>query len=82
MTRCTCCNAPLSDKEATLKHNDTQDYLDMCTECINDIQDSNADIVLTTELHTFGIEEVYNDDNDYVQSVDDLTDYSSITYTS
>jgi hypothetical protein len=34
---CTCCNKILSDYEATLKHAETGEYLDTCTECLSEI---------------------------------------------
>jgi hypothetical protein len=34
---CTCCNKVLSDYEATLKHAETGEYLDTCTECLGEI---------------------------------------------
>ena len=33
--RCVCCGKMLSDYEATLKHGDTGEYLDTCTECLD-----------------------------------------------
>jgi hypothetical protein len=45
MTRCVCCNHVLSDYEATLKHGETGEYLDTCTECLSEIQ---ALVPLTT----------------------------------
>ena len=32
--RCCCCDVPLSDYEATLKHTVTGQYLDMCLKCL------------------------------------------------
>lgn len=39
---CTCCNKVLSDYEATRKHGDTGQYLDMCTVCLDEVQDLAA----------------------------------------
>lgn len=33
--RCTCCNKLLSDFEATRKHAETGEYLDMCNKCLS-----------------------------------------------
>ena len=35
---CVCCNKVLSDYEATLKHAETGEYLDTCTDCLSEIQ--------------------------------------------
>jgi hypothetical protein len=32
--RCSCCNAPLTNYETSLKHVDSGEYLDTCTECL------------------------------------------------
>jgi len=37
--RCYCCNAELSDFEATRKSIVSGDYLDMCNECFHTISD-------------------------------------------
>lgn len=36
--KCVCCNKVLSDYEATLKHGETGEYLDTCSECLSEIQ--------------------------------------------
>ena len=36
--KCICCNKVLSDYEATLKHGETGEYLDTCSECLSEIQ--------------------------------------------
>lgn len=33
--RCVCCNKLLSDFEATRKHAETGEYLDMCNKCLD-----------------------------------------------
>jgi len=33
--RCSCCNVNLSDKESTNRHPVTNEFLDMCTKCLN-----------------------------------------------
>ena len=33
--RCHCCNTALSDFEATMRHAETDEYLDTCTECLS-----------------------------------------------
>ena len=33
--RCVCCNVNLSDKESTNRHPTTNEFLDMCTKCLN-----------------------------------------------
>ena len=43
--KCICCNKVLSDYEATLKHAETGEYLDTCTECLSEIM---ALVPLTT----------------------------------
>lgn len=35
--RCCCCNKNLSDKESTMKHPITGEYLDTCRKCLQDI---------------------------------------------
>ena len=35
--RCTCCNKNLSDYESVLKHPITNEYLDTCNKCLQDI---------------------------------------------
>ena len=39
MTHCVCCDKVLSDYEATRKHGETGQYLDMCTACLDEVQD-------------------------------------------
>lgn len=33
--RCVCCNRALNDWESTLKHAETNDYLDTCSRCLD-----------------------------------------------
>ena len=35
--KCICCNKTLSDYEATLRHAETREFLDTCSECLSDI---------------------------------------------
>ena len=35
--RCSCCNKRLSDYETTLKHAETDQYLDTCLDCLSEI---------------------------------------------
>ena len=35
--RCYCCNRNLSDYESALRHPDTNEYLDICLKCLEDI---------------------------------------------
>lgn len=37
--RCVCCDAILSDFDATRKHQITGQYLDMCSKCVNEVND-------------------------------------------
>lgn len=39
MTHCVCCDKVLSDYEATRKHGETGQYLDMCNTCLDEVQD-------------------------------------------
>lgn len=35
--RCQCCNRNLSNYESVLKHPETNEYLDICAKCLQDI---------------------------------------------
>lgn len=35
--RCYCCNCNLSDYESVLKHPETNEYLDTCLKCLDEI---------------------------------------------
>jgi hypothetical protein len=35
--RCQCCNRNLSNYESTLRHPETNEYLDICMKCLADI---------------------------------------------
>lgn len=37
MTRCVCCNRALSDFESTRRHAETNEFLDVCNSCLEDI---------------------------------------------
>lgn len=47
--RCYCCNAELSDFEATRKSVVSGDYLDMCNECYHTISD-DVDVIERNDL--------------------------------
>lgn len=38
--RCYCCNKILSSQEATRRFQESQDFVDMCNECLNTIDDA------------------------------------------
>ena len=61
---CVCCNKVLSDYEATLKHSETGEYLDTCTDCLSEIQS----IVPLTTIDNPSLLRKDNiiDDGDYV----------------
>jgi len=35
--RCVCCNRNLSDYESTLRHAETNEFLDTCMKCLKDL---------------------------------------------
>lgn len=43
--RCVCCNSVLSDYEALIKDTATGDYLDMCSDCIDAVQEISTLVV-------------------------------------
>lgn len=47
--RCYCCNAELSDFEATRKSVVSGDYLDMCNDCYHTISD-DVDVIERNDL--------------------------------
>ena len=44
--KCTCCNKALSDYEATLRHAETKEFLDTCSECLSEIMSYSTLTVL------------------------------------
>jgi len=36
--RCQCCNASLTDFEATIKHGITRQYVELCSDCLKTIE--------------------------------------------
>ena len=36
--RCQCCNAALTDFEATIKHGITRQYVELCSDCLKTIE--------------------------------------------
>lgn len=55
--RCYCCNKLLSDQEATRRFQESQEFVDMCNECLNTIDDE----VDTTDGY---VEESHDDDEE------------------
>jgi len=46
--RCYCCNRALSDYEATLRHPETFEFLDICSKCMPDTGISPVEGSITT----------------------------------
>ena len=59
--RCYCCNAVLSDFEATRKSAQTGDFLDMCNDCFRHVKD-DMDVVERQDLQHASDEEDIEDD--------------------
>ena len=55
--RCYCCNKILSDQEATRRFQESEEFVDMCNECLSTIEDE----VDVSEGYT---EEFGDDDED------------------
>ena len=50
--KCTCCNSNLSDFEATRRHAETQEFLDLCSRCLRIIeQDCELPVTERDDLH-------------------------------
>ncbi len=65
--RCSCCNKALNDYESTLKSAQTNEYLDTCMDCLQDLE---IETVGRSDLNWF--EETPDDDEDYL--IDDRDD--------
>jgi hypothetical protein len=64
--RCICCNKNLSDYESTLRHPTTNDFLDCCKKCLQDIP------ITPTEGGVSENTQYYDDEDDVL---DDYQDY-------
>lgn len=40
MSRCNCCDKRLSDYELTLRHTLTNEFMDMCMDCLSEVAES------------------------------------------
>lgn len=40
MSRCNCCDKRLSDYELTLRHALTNEFMDMCMDCLSEVAES------------------------------------------
>lgn len=49
--RCYCCNNPLSDYESTIRNSETNEFMDMCLNCLNTIK-SEVKVIVRTDLKT------------------------------
>lgn len=74
--RCTCCNAQLSDYEATLRHAVTKRFVELCGVCLKEIGSSiplqvrndligEADTDLADLLDADEDDSLYIDESDY-----------------
>jgi hypothetical protein len=59
--RCYCCNAVLSDFEATRKSVQSGDFVDMCNSCFSHVKD-DIDVVERQDLQHVSDEEGFEDD--------------------
>ena len=59
--RCYCCNAVLSDFEATRKSVQSGDFVDMCNSCFNHVKD-DMDVVERQDLQHVSDEEIEDDE--------------------
>lgn len=49
--RCSCCNKALSDFESTRRHAETNQFLDVCNGCLEDIcQDEDIPVITRGDL--------------------------------
>lgn len=62
--RCNCCNAILSDFEATIKTANTNHYMDICRKCYSTIED-DVPIIIREDLE----DEVGMDFADYIDTL-------------
>lgn len=76
--KCQCCDRTLSDYEATVKHKETGEYLDMCNPCRRSVVSmSPFEIQDRPDL----LDEFHTDDEDFTDSGADLVynDYQGST---
>jgi hypothetical protein len=66
--KCYCCGKILSDYEATLKHAETGEYLDTCTECL-------AEIMALVPLSTIDNPSLLHKDN--IEDTEGLHEYEN-----
>ena len=73
--RCCCCNRNLSDYESTLRHPVTNDFLDICTRCLQEIPISPTEGINAenTDYWDEG-EEQYVDELMDINDIDDSWD--------
>jgi len=69
--RCYCCNALLTDYEATIKSVNSEDYIDMCLKCLKTVK---TDILYRDRVDLLSSEDI--DDIDYyLDDLSNLDDY-------
>lgn len=76
MSRCVCCNAVLSDFEATRKHAVTGEYIMICDRCLPGLgipTTSRVDLVEKDD-EVYDDNTYYDDTSDYSHSYSDYTD--------
>lgn len=59
--RCYCCNAVLSDFEATRKSVQSGDFVDMCNNCFSHVKE-DIDVIERQDLHHADDEEIDDDE--------------------
>lgn len=64
--RCRACNTVLSDYEATVKTADTEEYLDLCRDCMSRLDDELPIIDRPDLVHAY--DETIDYDTDYSDS--------------
>lgn len=64
--RCVCCNARLTDYEATRRHALTKEFLDMCSECFGAVN-AEAHIPYKDRPDLWG---EYDSDEDFDEGLD------------
>lgn len=68
--RCSCCNAMLSDREATVRYVSTGEFADTCDRCRSEIPD--VDYIVRNDLHDHASD--YEDDGLDDEDFDGLED--------
>lgn len=64
--RCSCCNAGLSDYEATRKYASTGEFADVCNTCAKEIQQQGVNFITRRDL----LEEVNEDYEQFDREAD------------